>query len=190
MKIQTRKVLSLITAFTIWALLYDTAEAKRLEDVEFEKEYMIAETSFRFQGAGLIRHLFFTVNAVALYVSEGFDTQDALNDIPKRLELEYFHRIKAKDFVKLTNKWLKANNDAETIARLQPRIDRFNALYEDVQPGDRYSITYIPGIGTELALNGEPKGTIEGADFARALFSIWFGQKPVSKSLKVALLKE
>jgi hypothetical protein len=39
-------------------------------------------------------------------------------------------------------------------------------------------------------LNGESKGTIEGADFAQALFSIWLGQKPVSKSLKVALLEK
>jgi hypothetical protein len=175
---------------TIWTFLGNAVEAKRLEDIEFGEEYIIAETTLRFQGAGLIRHLFFTVNAAALYVSENSDAQDALNDIPKRLELEYFHKIKAKDFVKLTNKWLEANNDTETVARLKPRIDRFNALYEDVRPGDRYSITYIPAVGTELALNGEPKGTIEGADFARALFSIWLGQRPVSKSLKVALLKE
>jgi hypothetical protein len=45
-------------------------------------------------------------------------------------------------------------------------------------------LTYIPGRGTELALNGEPKGIIEGADFATALFSIWIGQKPIDESFK------
>jgi hypothetical protein len=57
-----------------------------------------------------------------------------------------------------------------------------------VQPGNRYSLTYIPGKGTELALNGVPQGVIEGADFAAAVFSMWLGPKPISESLKKDLL--
>jgi hypothetical protein len=49
-------------------------------------------------------------------------------------------------------------------------------------------LTYIPGKGTELTLNGKSKGTVEGADFAAALFSIWLGPKPISESLKKELL--
>jgi hypothetical protein len=49
-------------------------------------------------------------------------------------------------------------------------------------------LTYIPGRGTELALNGEPKGIIEGADFATALFSIWIGQKPIDESFKQQIM--
>lgn len=51
-----------------------------------------------------------------------------------------------------------------------------------------YSLTYIPGKGTALALNGEPKGLIEGADFAAAVFSIWLGPKPMNKSFKKQIL--
>lgn len=68
------------------------------------------------------------------------------------------------------------------------RIDKHNALYRDVQPKDRYSLTYLPGKGTELALNGEPLGTIEGADFARALYAMWLGDKPMNASFKRQLL--
>jgi hypothetical protein len=57
-----------------------------------------------------------------------------------------------------------------------------------VEPGDRYALTYIPGMGTELSLNGEAKGTIQGADFAAAIFSIWLGTKPIDKGLKRQLL--
>jgi len=63
-----------------------------------------------------------------------------------------------------------------------------NFFIEDVQPGDRYSLTYIPGNGTELALNVESKGFIEGADFAAAVFSIWLGPKPISDSFKQQIL--
>jgi hypothetical protein len=83
---------------------------------------------------------------------------------------------------------MEKNVDKATIERLRPQIDYHNSLYEDVEPGDRYALTYIPGRGTELALNGEPKGIIEGADFATALFSIWIGQKPIDESFKQQIM--
>ena len=70
----------------------------------------------------------------------------------------------------------------------RPSLDRINALYRDVKPGDRYSLTYLPGRGTELALNGEPLGLIAGSDFASAYFSIWLGPKPLDAALKAQLL--
>ena len=57
-----------------------------------------------------------------------------------------------------------------------------------MNPGDRYSLTYIPGKGTTLSLNGVPKGTVDGADFAAALFSIWLGPNPIDSNFKQALL--
>jgi hypothetical protein len=89
-------------------------------------------------------------------------------DVPKRLELSYFWRIKGSDFGKAGDEVLARNVDPNTLEQLRPRLDQINALYETVNPGDRYALTYIPGRGTELALNGENKGIIPGADFAAA----------------------
>ena len=83
---------------------------------------------------------------------------------------------------------IEANQSPETVAAIQPRIEKINALYDDVKPGDRYLLTYIPGTGTALSLNGEAKGTVKGADFAAALFSMWLGSKPIDKKLKKQLL--
>ena len=72
-----------------------------------------------------------------------------------------------------------------------PRSDReppTEALAVDVEPGDRYTLTYIPGEGTELALNGVPRGTIAGADFAAAIFTLWLGDKPIDERFKQSLL--
>ena len=80
------------------------------------------------------------------------------------------------------------NTDAETLKKLQPRILKHNTFYTDVNPGDRYSLTYIPGKGTELAKNGTPVGIIEGADFASVIYAIWLGQKPINRSFKRQLL--
>jgi nicotinate-nucleotide pyrophosphorylase len=84
---------------------------------------------------------------------------------------------------------ISKNIDTQTFQRIRPQIDHHNSLYEDVQPGDRYSLTYIPGRGTELALNGKIKGIIKGADFASALFSMWLGKFPMNEPFKKQLLR-
>lgn len=94
-----------------------------------------------------------------------------------------------KDFGPATDKGIAKNVALDTYKRLRPQIDYHNSLYEDVQPGDRYSLTYISDKGTELALNGEPNGTIEGADFAAAVFSIWLGPEPINESFKRHILR-
>jgi hypothetical protein len=132
--------------------------------------------------------VFAKVYVSALYLPEDCASKLALSDVPKRLEVEYMRSIEGSDFGRVTNKKISENVDPQTYERLRPRIEYHNSLYQDVQPGDRYSLTYIPGKGTELALNGEPQGVIEGADFAAAVFSIWLGSKPISESLKKDLL--
>jgi hypothetical protein len=61
-------------------------------------------------------------------------------------------------------------------------------MYEDIEPGDRYALTYVPGVGTELSRNGRSLGVIEGADFSSALFSIWLGERALDDSLRRQLL--
>ncbi len=117
-----------------------------------------------------------------------FDLDGVLSDTAKRLELEYFHAIKGQDFGKATRKVIARNVDADTFERLEPHIDALNALYEDVQPGDRYAITYVPGIGTELSLNGMSKGVIEGAEFASVLYGMWIGPTPINRSFQQQLM--
>ena len=100
----------------------------------------------------------------------------------------YFQTIEAGDFVRAADHVLPDNVPPATIAALRPKIDRLHRMYRDVKPGDRYTLTYVPGVGTELALNGSPLGTVEGADFATTYFAIWLGSKPISDSLKSQLL--
>ncbi|MCW8800766.1 MAG: chalcone isomerase family protein, partial [Desulfobacter sp.] len=57
-----------------------------------------------------------------------------------------------------------------------------------VQPKARYALTYLPGLGTQLAINAEPLGTIEGLEFARAVFAIWIGKNPIDKTFRDRLL--
>lgn len=163
--------------------------AAELEGVTFAESYQAGSTTMRLHGVGLARFLrTIKVYVAALYLAPGAKPETVLDDVPKRLELSYFRALKAGDFGRAADKVLADNLSPATIAALKPRIERLHRLYEDVKPGDRYGLTYVPEVGTELALNGQRKGIIEGADFAAAYFSIWLGPDPINEALKDGLL--
>lgn len=181
---------ALITALLISLASVDVFGLE-IEKITFEDSFKAGNATLHVRGAGLLRYMvFIKVYVAALYLRQGIPSEDVLSDTPKRLEIQYFRSIKAKDFALSTKEMVSRNVASETLERLQPRIEEINALYEDVKPGDRYSLTYVVGRGTELALNGKPKGVIEGSDFASAMFSIWLGPRPLDESLKESLLGE
>jgi hypothetical protein len=106
----------------------------------------------------------------------------------KRLELEYHTSISAERIVSGGNAILKRNVSQDTLLQLQDRLNLINSAYVDVRRGDRYSLTYIPGIGTELRLNDKLLVTIPGEDFAEAYFKIWLGPSPISDTFRDTLL--
>ena len=179
-----------IIFFSIFALLSGPAAAgsSDISDFDFDSRISIDGVTVDLVGTGILRFLGFKAYAGAFYLEKGVDPQMALTDRAKRIEIEYLRSIDREDFGPATEKIIMKNVDPETFNRLEGRINYHNSLYEDVKPGDRYSLTYIPGRGTELALNGEPKGVISGADFAAAIFSIWIGDKPISRSFKSDIL--
>ena len=167
------------------------AHALTVEDTTFAASITIGEKPVSLRGAALLRWLkLVKVYAAALYLPEQTKSSDALSDIPKRLEISYLVAIKGADFGPAAETILARNVSGAELKRLRSRIDRLNAAYRDIKPGDRYALTYQPGKGTELSWNGEPLVTIEGADFAAAYFSIWLGSKPLDDNLKTALLQK
>ena len=164
-------------------------EAAEIEGVYLDDHFIAADTSLKLRGAGLLRVMLFAkIYVAALYLPEDHPSKLALSDVPKRLEVEYLRSIAGNDFGPATNKKISDNVDPQVFEMLRSRLEYHNSLYQDVKPGDRYALTYIPGKGTELTLNVETKGTVAGADFAAAMFSIWLGPKPISESLKKELL--
>jgi len=185
------KTLRRLAAATLAAtcLVTATAQAAEIEGVSFPDRYQLGGTLLHLTGVGLLRYrVLFKGYVAALYLGERGPAQRALDDVPRRLEIEYFWSIPAAGFAEATDRGIARNVDTETQRRLRSRIDQLNALYEDVEPGDRYTLTYVPGRGTELALNGQPRGVIAGADFSSALFSIWLGDDPLDAKLRDQLL--
>jgi hypothetical protein len=160
-----------------------------VEGVAFAPSVQVDGQRLVLNNAGLLRYrLVIKAYVAALYLGAGVAPGDALGDVAKRLEAEYFWAIAGRDFGPATVEGMRRNVDAATLEALRLRLAQFAALFVDVQPGDRYALTYLPGVGTELSLNGRALGTIPGADFAAALFAIWLGPQPLDGDLKRALL--
>lgn len=180
---------SIVGALLIATMAVQASSAAELEGVHFADQVRASDVTMRLSCVGLLRYkLFIKAYVAALYLGDGAADGDVLGDVPKRLELSYFWSISGADFGKAGDQILAQNVDAKTLAALRPRLDRINALYRDVKPGDRYSLTYIPGVGTELALNGSPLGVIDGADFGAAYFRIWLGDYAIDGRLRDQLL--
>jgi hypothetical protein len=186
---QHRSIIALAIATT--CLGAHPALGAEIEGVVFPDRYRWSGAQLRLNGTGLLRYRVFIKGYVAaLYLGDQVAPERALDDVPRRLDIEYFWSIPADAFTEITLEGMAQNLSADAFERLSGRIERLNALYEDVDPGDRYSLTYVPGVGTELALNGVPKGVIEGADFSVALFGIWIGEQALDESLREQLLSK
>ena len=139
-------------------------------------------------GAAVKKFLTFRVVSVQLYVAKDHSTDEILADIAKRLEVTYHLNIPKYELDRATIKGIEKNVDAQKLADLMPAINQINSYYPDVKSGDQIVIAYTPGVGSKVLLNGQLKGVVPGADFARAFFAIWVGDKPVDERAKLKLL--
>lgn len=180
------------SALLVAALLLaaPTAQADvSVGDTRFVVESSALGEPVQLRGAALFRWKWVVkVYAAAFYLPAGITRFDPSDDVARRLEFNYLVGIEGSDFGPAADKLLARNFPEETLAPLRERIAQVHAAYVDVKPGDRYALSYVPGQGTELTLNGRRLVMIEGADFARAYFAIWLGERPLDDGMRDRLL--
>jgi hypothetical protein len=119
-----------------------------IEGVDFDNSAVVNGKKTTLRGTGLLRYMIFIKAYVgAFYLNEDFSNKDALGNVERRLVLHYFHAISAEDFADATTEIIEQNVSSDRFRVLQPQIRQLNNLYKDVEPGDEYTATYIPGLG-------------------------------------------
>ena len=110
----------------------------------------------------------------------------------KRVTLVLLRDLTARQLSDALNEGIRDNHDDERYAALQPRIERLIRIMREVgsaRSGSRLHIDFLPGQGTRVALDDNPKGEIiEGEDFYLAILRIWLGPRPPDLALKQARL--
>ncbi|WP_404325669.1 chalcone isomerase family protein [Cobetia sp. UIB-001] len=143
-------------------------------------------------GSGLFTYLLWDAYVGAYYQDARRPRPAPLKDVSRRLVLEYFHAIDAEDFAKATTKGVRKNLSAADFAAIEPELTRFNRAYQDVVPGDRYALQWLPaggGRGTlSLVLNGQVIFESDSLALANGLFAIWLGDEPAQQDFRTQLL--
>lgn len=181
------KIQNTAMLLAIALIISSPAFATEVSGVTFQARIMDEGVDMQLKGTSLKRVVFFKAFVAAFY--EGFDNSNALlGEAPKRIEVEYFVNIPAAKMQNFTIDSMKDNITEEEFEALANEIESMGRYFVDLKPGDRYSLTYVPGFGTKFAYNGELTGIIEGKDFQKALFSVWIGEKPFDQEIKKEIL--
>jgi len=181
---------NLVTLLVVAALVAPTVWAGELAGVTMADKATVGDQTLQLNGMGLRKKLWIKVYVAGLYLtSPSHDAAAVLAEPgPKKMVMHFLTNKATKS--KMDDAWLegfKENNPSEWGA-LEARVQRFMGFFGDMKDGDVVEMTFVPGEGTTVAINGQSKGTIEGDDFAPALLKVWIGDEPPTEDLKSGVL--
>jgi len=181
-------------ALLVLALLAAPALAAEVAGVKIDDRAKVDASELVLNGAGLRTKFFLNIYVAGLYLAEKKTTASEVLALPgaKRITMRLMRDVSAKQLTDALDVGIQANTSAAERESLQGRLDELNAIMsalKSAKEGDLIALDWLPGTGTRIVLNGEPRGKIiEGEDFYRALLRIWLGEEPAQERLKKALL--
>jgi hypothetical protein len=154
----------------------------------FAKKITEGENVLSLKGTAHKKMFFMRIFTAGLYLKDGVDSKQAMNDVPKKIEVFYHYPIPGHKLSQYTRDQMRHNLSKKEYAAMTSRIEQMKQYFVDLKPGDRYALSYIPGIGTKFIYNEREVGLIKGADFAKGIFAVWIGDYPMDKILKKQIL--
>jgi len=181
-----RCVVSILMVLLVASVL----SAGELAGVQMKDEVMVGDSALVLNGMGVRKKLWIKVYVAGLYLEErtGEASQAVESEQAKQVVMHFMTDRATKE--KMDDAWLEgfeANNPGE-FAKLEERVKTFMGYFGDMKEQDQVVMSFVPGTGVEVSLNGTVKGTIEGDDFARALLRVWLGDHPPTEDLKEGML--
>jgi hypothetical protein len=154
------------------ALLAGAAPAREVADIELPESLQGGGTELLLNGAGVRTRFFVDVYVGGLYLMQPSRDAAAIiaADEPMAIRLHIITGL--------------------ITAGLMREIDSLMGVYDDgVAKQDFFDLVYVPGKGLDVFKNGTHRATVEsGLRFKRALFGIWFSDRPIQASLKRGML--
>jgi hypothetical protein len=146
------------------------------------------------QGAGIRYKVFFKVYTAGLYLTTKASTTEAVLAAPgpKRMHIVMLRDIDANELGKLFTRGMEQNAPREEFSKSINGVLRLSDMFsakKKLIKGENFSIDWVPGSGTVIAINGAVQGEpIKEPEFFSALMKIWLGTSPADAQLKDALL--
>jgi long-chain acyl-CoA synthetase len=166
--------------------------AAEVAGVKVEDKLRVGSSELVLNGAGLRSKMFIKVYVGALYVGQKATTPTAIYDNtgPRRMVLRLLRDLDAESLHSALDEGLKNNHTPAEMAEMKVQADQLAGIMKSigkVREGDSIAIDFSTE-GVAVSQNGEARGKVAGAGFAKALLKVWLGDKPADASLKKSLL--
>ncbi len=164
---------------TLSLALSQPATAGTLAGVTLSDQSDAAGTKLVLNGMALRSKLVFKVYVAGLYLpSKQTNAEQVMAaDGARRMVMQWVRSVGKNPICEGWYEGLTANTPGAS-ADLKKDFDTLCDYMAEVESGDQFVFTYLPGTGTTVEVKGETKGTIPGKAFADALFACWIGPKP------------
>lgn len=163
-------------------------------NVAFDDHATVAGQVLTLNGAGLRTRFIFKIYAIGLYLPQKTTSAEIATTEPgaKRIRFVMKRSVSADELVDAFEKALHANNSEAELQAVGGRLEQFRKLLKSLggaEQGSEYLLDYVPGVGTQLTVDGVVKDApIPGDDLFQALMRAWLGPRPAQEHLKEALL--
>lgn len=184
-----RRILASWAAFLVFFGLAVSAMPRTVANVNMPERMEVQGKQLVLNGVGIRKA---TILNVKVYVA-GLYLETPSKDPgqiirstqSKRLVMHFLRDVDRDDIVKAWSDGFRKNN--KNLDQVKVRIAKLTGWMRDAKEGNTITLTYANG-SVEMAFGTKVLGTIDGADFAQALFSIWLGPEPPDQDLKKGLL--
>jgi len=153
--------------------------AGSLSGVNLPDKVDVKGQSLVLNGLGLRKRFVVKVYVGGLYLPQkNKDAQKILGgDTPHRMVMHFLYGVSKDQMCDAFNEGLEANTP-----KAGPEVKKGFATLcgwmEAIDKGKELVLTYVPGEGTHVEVNGKSKGTIPGAATGDAVLATWIGPKP------------
>ncbi len=181
-----------LTAFFLAAVFFAAAPASAAEcvGVAFPDQIEVDGKTLALNGLGLREATMLKVDVyvAGLYLEKTSTDAGAILGAEQtlRFAMESVREVDREDIVEALGGGYA--NVMDDLGPLRKRIATLNGWMPSTKVGDKMAFTYRPGHGLDVTVGGAVKGTIKGADFARATIAIWLGDEPPNPEIKIGLL--
>jgi len=167
------------------------AAAGSLAGVTVPDAQIVGDQALTLAGLALRTKVVFKVYVAALYLKEKSSDPAAIlaQDSSRRMEMHFLRDLSAAQICESWQEGLAANTP-QAGPELRKQFDELCATMTPVAAGGKLTLSYVPGLGTAIEIDGRAKSVIAGKPFADALLACWIGPKPgPGEDFKRALLQ-
>ncbi len=184
-----RKIVLSFTVLVFLAASTFTLYAGTLAGVTLPDTAQVGGKTLVLNGMGIRTKYIVKVYIAGLYLEQKSSDANAIikADAPKQIVMKFVHGASKSQMKDAFDESFR-DNTPEAAKTMKAQIDQLLNALDAVKSGDEMVVTYVPGTGSSLAINGQNKVTIADPAFGPVLFSVWLGPKPPNADLKKGML--